>query len=133
MTGTDPQQGDQPQGDQPRSDKPLTEQLKAKLDELEIERHLSEAAAQAEDLARTVIGKAGEVVHTNSDKITAFLDKAGASIDEKTDGKYADQVAKVRGYVDTGVSKIAERRPGTDGAPGTTDTTEPDGGTTSPE
>ncbi len=104
--------------DQPRDDKPLTEQLKAKLDELELERHLKEAAVQAEELARTAIGKAGEVVHTNSDKISAFLDKAGASIDEKTEGKYAEQVAKVRGLVDTGVAKIAEQRPGATGEPG---------------
>jgi hypothetical protein len=36
------------------------------------------------------------------------------TIDERTDGKYADKVTKVREQLDRGVERLAERRPSSD-------------------
>ncbi|MCW2712848.1 MAG: hypothetical protein JWP24_3042, partial [Marmoricola sp.] len=39
------------------------------------------------------------------------LDRITAQIDERTDGKFADHVDKVRGKVELGLEKLTERRP----------------------
>ena len=97
----------------------ITETLKAKLDELEIEKHVTEAAAQAEKAVFAAMEKAGDYVHTHGEQIESFLDKATTSIHQRTDGKYADTVTKVRGFVESGVARIAEQRPSGDPATST--------------
>lgn len=52
--------------------------------------------------------KASELAGEHQDTIDEGVEKAGDAVDEKTDGKYADKVAKVREQVDRGVDKVAE-------------------------
>ena len=72
----------------------ITETLKAKLDELDLDRRLDELTRATEDAVKKAVAHAGDLAHDNREKVSALLDKASAVIDEKTDGKYRDQVTK---------------------------------------
>ena len=84
------------------------DKLKRKAEELDLDtkaRQLQEAATQA---AKQAQQKAGEFTTENREKIDGYVDAASSTIDEKTHGKYADTVAKVRAGVDKGIDKVAE-------------------------
>jgi hypothetical protein len=86
------------------------DKLKKKAEELDLEtkaKHLQDAATQAAKQARE---KAGDYAAQNRGKIDGYVETATTKIDEKTEGKYADKVAKVREHVDRGVDKVAEGR-----------------------
>src|SRR6476660_3570708 len=71
------------------------DKLKKKAEELDLEtkaRQLQEAATQAAKQARE---KAGDYTAQNREKIDGYVETATTKIDEKTEGKYADKVAKV--------------------------------------
>lgn len=89
----------------------FADQLKAKAEEYQVERRLTEFADQADVYLRKAVAKAGELAHDNRDKVEDLLDKGAAAVDSKTHGKYSSQVAKVKSTVATGVSKLAEQRP----------------------
>jgi len=89
----------------------ITETLKTKLDELDLDRRLDELTRATEVAVKKAVAHAGDLAHDNRDKVATLLDKAGAAIDEKTDGKYRDQFDKVRAQVVTGVDKLAAKRP----------------------
>lgn len=96
------------------SDKPLTDGLKAKIEDLQLERRISELTAQAEDLVIRGLAKAGEATHEHRAQIDGLLDKAGSAIDQRTEGKYADKVSRARTQLERGVERLAERRPDPD-------------------
>ncbi|MFM6847890.1 MAG: antitoxin [Terrabacter sp.] len=84
------------------------DKLKKKAEELDLEtkaKHLQERAAEAAKQARE---KAGDFAVENREKIDGYVETAAAKIDEKTEGKYADKLAKVKEQVGHGVDKVAE-------------------------
>ncbi len=103
--------------------------LEAKAKEMELDKKLTTFADQADQFLRVAATRAGDSAAENRERVEATLDKAGAKVDEKTDGKYRDSFAKVRAGVLTGVDWVAEQREGTGmpstsgatSAPGTTD------------
>lgn len=58
----------------------------------------------------SALHKAGELTHERRDDLEGYLAKAQSFVDERTDGKYADQVGKVRDQVSHGLAKLAEQR-----------------------
>ena len=87
------------------------DKLKKKAEELDLEtraRQLQEAATAA--AAKQAREKAGDFAAENREKIDGYVETASAKIDEKTEGKYADKVAKVKETVGRGVDKVAEGR-----------------------
>src|SRR4051812_5956450 len=100
------------------------DKLRKKAEELGLEtkaKELQEAAAQAAKQARE---KAGDFTVENRDKIDGYVETATAKIDEKTEGKYADKLAKVKDHVGRGVDKVAEgHASGASGASGATTAT----------
>ena len=99
--------------------KPITDALKGKLDDLDLERHLADLVAQAEDVVVRGVERAGELTHEHRDQIGGLLDRAGRLVDERTEGRYADRLDRLRSQLDRGVDKLAEQR--------RTDGTSPDG------
>jgi len=84
------------------------DKLKKKAEELDLEtkaKQLQDAATQAAKQARE---KAGDYTAQNREKIDGYVETATTKIDEKTEGKYADKVAKVKEHVGRGVDKVAE-------------------------
>ena len=104
----------------------ITETLKSKLDEFELERRIDELTVATEKAVKRAIEHAGDLAHDNRDKVTTLLDKAGSAIDERTDGKYHETVGKVRAQVVSGVDKLATKRPATHHTP--FDTAAPEAG-----
>jgi ElaB/YqjD/DUF883 family membrane-anchored ribosome-binding protein len=98
--------------------------LEAKAKEMELDKKLTTFADQADQFLRVAATRAGEYAAENRERVEATLDKAGAKVDEKTEGKYNASFAKVRAGVLTGVDWVVEQR-----ETGTSGTT-PDAGTT---
>jgi HEPN domain-containing protein len=99
----------------------ITDTIKHKVDELELERHLNDAAEVAEKAIRSALERAGEYAHEHGkdigellDKAESAIDRAGSAIDARTDGRFATTVAKVKEQVQHGVAKVAAQRPADD-------------------
>ena len=84
------------------------DKMKQKADEM----GLTEKAEQARE-------KAASLAAENREKIDGVVDKAGAAIDQRTEGKYTDKIAKAKEQIGKGVDKVAEG----DTAPGAAGTT----------
>jgi hypothetical protein len=92
----------------------INESLKQKIDELDLDRRLNEASVQAEQALRRALDTAAEYAREHRDDVDRLLTRVSTTIDERTDGKYADKVTKVREQLDRGVERLAERRPSGD-------------------
>ena len=89
----------------------INETLKQKIDEFDLDRRLNEASIQAEQALKRALDTAAEYAGEHRDDIDRLLTRVTTSIDERTEGKYADKVTKVREQLDRGVELLAERRP----------------------
>ena len=93
----------------------INETLKQRIDELDLDRRLNDVVDQAEDGLRKVVETAGGYAHDHRDDIERALDKVAGSIEDRTEGRYADRVDQLRHQLGTGLDRLAERRPdGTD-------------------
>jgi len=86
------------------------DKLKRRAEELDLQRKADQLAVAATKAAQQAKEKAAELADENRDKVGSVLDKAGAAIDERTQGKYADRVAKAKVQVAKGVDKLADQR-----------------------
>lgn len=84
--------------------------LEARARELELDKKLTTFADRADHYLRVAATRAGEYAADHRERVEATLDKAGATVDEKTDGKYHAYVGKVRAGVLSGVDWVAEQR-----------------------
>jgi MT0933-like antitoxin protein len=91
----------------------IADKLKQTIDELEIDRHVNDFVIQVENAFTTARDKVATLAAERGDEVESFLDKVSASFDQRTEGRFAPQVDKVRETVVTGVTKLAEYRPGT--------------------
>lgn len=106
--------------------------LEAKARELELDKKIEAFADKADAALREAAVKAGDYAHDNRGRVEETLDKAGAKVDEKTDGKYTRYVEKLRTGVLVGVDWVAQQRESTSTpawAEGTRWGREPDAGT----
>jgi hypothetical protein len=88
----------------------INETLKQKIDELDLDRRLNEAVVQAEKAAVRAVETAADYAHEHRDDVDRLLTRVSTSIDERTEGKYAEKVTSVRAQLERGVDKLAERR-----------------------
>ena len=105
------------------------DKMKKKAEELELDKKAKDLQAAATTAAKQAREKAGDYTAENRSKIDGYVEKAATTIDTKTDGKYADKVAKAKEQVGKGVDKVAEGSPGAPGATGTAPTSGPPMGT----
>ncbi len=111
-------QPDEQPSEQASERPPLADQIKAKMDEYEVDRHLNEIATTLEHAVRTGMSMAGEFAHEHKGDIERLIDKAASAVDRHTDGRHADKIQQVRGSLGRGVEKIADQRE--DGTPDAT-------------
>ena len=95
----------------------INETLKQKIDELDLDTRLNEAVDQAERVVQRGLDTAADLARDHRDDVERALDRISASIDGRTEGKYAEQVGRVRGTVELGLRKLAERHPDVDPDP----------------
>jgi ElaB/YqjD/DUF883 family membrane-anchored ribosome-binding protein len=88
----------------------INETLKQKIDELDLDSRLNEFSDRAEEAFKRALDTAAEYAHEHRDDVDRLLTRVSTSIDERTEGRYADQVTKVREQLDRGVDRLAERR-----------------------
>jgi ElaB/YqjD/DUF883 family membrane-anchored ribosome-binding protein len=92
----------------------INETFKQKIDELDLDRRLNELTDQAEHVVGRALDTAADYAHEHQGDVDRLLTRVSTTIDERTEGKYADKVTRVREQLERGVSKLAERRPSGD-------------------
>jgi hypothetical protein len=89
----------------------FADKLKQTIDELDIDRHVNDLVIQVETAFTSAREKVGTLAAERGDEVERLLDKVSTTIDERTEGRYAPQVGKVRETVSTAVTRLAEYRP----------------------
>jgi hypothetical protein len=113
----------------PSDHPPFADQLRAKMDEYGIDRHLEELATTLEGAVRQGLQLAGDFAHEHRGDLERLFEKVASVVDTRTEGRHADTIQHVRGSLERGVDKIAEQR--NDGPPedtGTRDDVPPSNG-----
>jgi hypothetical protein len=87
----------------------INETLKQKIDELDLDRRVNEAVEQAEVLLVRALDSAGDYAREHRDDVDQLLGRISDKIDDRTAGRYADQVSRVREQIVQGVERLAER------------------------
>lgn len=88
----------------------FADQVKALLEEYDVERRLTELADQADQLVRQGLALAGEFAHDHREDVGRMFDRAADAVNGRTEGRHASTLQEVRGVLDRGVDKIAEQR-----------------------
>ena len=96
----------------------VSRKVKAKAEEWDVQGKADKLAAEVDKVAHEAKDKAATYADENRHKVASGLDKAGAKIDERTEGKYSDKIGKAKEQVAKGVDRLAEQRPGGPQAPG---------------
>ena len=78
----------------------LNDKLKQAIDQIDPDR-----------LVADLKGAVGELAREHGGRVEETLEKVAATVDEKTHGKYADQLASARAKVSESVAKAAELPP----------------------
>ena len=90
---------------------PIGETIKAKLEQYQVERRVSELATQAEHLLEQGRARAAELARDHRDDIDRLLDRATDAVDRRTEGRHASRIGQVRHHLDRGVERLAEQDP----------------------
>lgn len=88
----------------------INETLKQKIDEIDLDRRVNEAAVTAEKVMHRAVETAAGLAHDHRDDVERVLDRVTASIEERTEGRYSDRVDRLRHQLETGLDRLAERR-----------------------
>lgn len=83
----------------------MTESGKGSFDFKKFTDAVAEAVHKAKDATTSAANEHRGKVHD-------MVDKAAATVDEKTQGKYSDKVAKAKGAAHSGFDKVADAAPG---------------------
>ncbi len=89
----------------------FSEQIRQKSEEYDIPRKAHELSEHVDAYVAQAVGKVGDLTHKNRGTIEGFLEKAAKTVNDKTEGKYADKVAKAKDAAHKGVGKLVEQRP----------------------
>ena len=99
----------------------IAEKLVAKAKELGLPPQSETFIRQADTAVTDAVRKTAAYTEQNREKISSALDKAERAVDEKTQGKYTDKLAKARGAAEKGLDKVVEQRTAGAEASGATD------------
>ncbi|MDC5698972.1 antitoxin [Intrasporangium calvum] len=91
----------------------FSEQMRQKADEVNLQGKAKDFGDAVVEVVKAAMGLAAGYAAENRDKVDGVLDQATRTIDERTGGKHADTVSKVREQVDKGIDKlVTQREPG---------------------
>ena len=88
----------------------VNDQLKAKIDEIDVDAKIAQLTETASALLNTVKEQAASLVGENRAKVDEIIEKATAVLDEKTEGKYHDKVEKAKASFASGLDKLEDAR-----------------------
>jgi hypothetical protein len=101
----------------------LSDDVKKVLDDLEVEKRLQEASRAIDRHAGQAVQAVGGYVAAREDELGELIERTAGQVDERTEGRWTEQIDKVRAGLHTGVAKLAEKKPGEELA--TTEPAEP--------
>jgi len=87
---------------------PISETIKAKLDEYDVDRRVSALAVQAEELLEQGVARAGRLTRQHRHDLDRLLDRAAEAVDRRTEGRHATRIDQVRHQIGRGVERLAE-------------------------
>lgn len=90
------------------SESNINEQIKAKIDELDLDTKVAQVREGASKAFEQIKGQAGTLLQGNRAKVDEVIEKATTVLDEKTEGKYHDKLAKAKVSFASGLDKIQE-------------------------
>lgn len=90
----------------------LSDDVKKVLDDLQVDKRLQEASEAIERHAGTAVQSLGSYVAAREDKLGELIERTAGQVDERTEGRWTEQIDKVRAGLHTGVTKLAEKKPG---------------------
>jgi hypothetical protein len=88
----------------------INETLKQKIDELDLDRRFNDAVVRVERTITSALDKAGDYTAGHKDDLESWIDKAGTTVTERTDGRFAEPVAKAQARARLAVEKLAARQ-----------------------
>ncbi len=86
--------------------------LQTKVESLHLEQRVDELTVATERAIKRAVEQAGALAHDKRGQVVSLLDRAEAAVEDRTEGRYAAQVTKVRAQLLAGVDKLAAQRPG---------------------
>jgi len=86
------------------------EQLKSKADEVHLQEKAKDFGDAVAEVVKAAMSLVADYAQENRLKVDSALDKAEAKIEERTGGKHAETVSKVRAGVDKGIDKLVEQK-----------------------
>ncbi len=89
----------------------LSDDVKKVLDDLQVEKRLAEASEAIDRHAGTAVQSLGGYVAAREEHITELIERTAGKVDERTEGRYAGAIDKLRAGLQTGVARIAEKKP----------------------
>lgn len=89
----------------------ISEKLKQVVDELDLDRHANDLVIQAEGMFVAARDKVATLAAERGDEVERLLDKVSTTIEERTEGRYASELGKIRDTVTSGLTRLAEHRP----------------------
>ena len=87
------------------------EQMKHKAEEVNLQGKAKDFGDAVIEVVKSALGLAAGYAADNREKVDGALNKATQTIDEKTGGKHAETVTKVRAQIDKGIDKLVEQKP----------------------
>lgn len=101
----------------------LSDDVKKVLDDLQVEKRLHEASEAIDRHAGQAVQAVGGYVAAREDRLGELIERTAGQVDERTEGRWTEQIDKVRAGLHTGVARLAEKKPGDELA--TTDEDQP--------
>lgn len=86
------------------------DQMKHKAEEVRLQAKAKDFGDAVAEMLKTAASIAANYAKENREKVDGALDKVEGTIAEKTNGKHADTVTKVRATVDKGIDKLVEKK-----------------------
>ena len=87
----------------------ITETLKKTIDDLQLDERVDGLTKDLNGVYSQTLESVGGYVSTREDDITALIGKVAATIDSRTEGRFAGEIEKVAGTVQRGVTRLAEQ------------------------
>ncbi len=87
----------------------ITEDLKNKAEEVDLQAKAKDLGDAVAEVVKAAFGAVAEYAQTNREKVDQAFDKAEHLIDDRTGGKHAETVGKVRSQLDKGMDKLSEK------------------------
>ena len=86
----------------------FSDQMKQKADEVHLQSKAKDLGDAVSDMIKAAVDAVAGYAQQHREQIDGVLDRVEHAIDDKTGGKHAETVTKVRSKVDQGIDKIAE-------------------------